>query len=38
VPVVGAIMIVMGAAIMTGYLSTLSYWLLQAFLALAKIG
>ena len=34
----GVIMIVMGAAIMTGQLSTFSYWLLQTFPALAKIG
>jgi cytochrome c-type biogenesis protein len=34
----GAIMIVMGAAIMTGQLSTFSYWLLDAFPVLANIG
>ena len=34
----GVIMIIMGIAIMTGQLTTFSYWLLQAFPALAKIG
>ncbi len=34
----GAIMIVMGVAIMTGQLSAFSYWLLQAFPILATIG
>jgi len=38
VPVVGVIMIVMGAAIMTGQHSTFSYWLLQAFPILGKTG
>ena len=38
VSVVGVIMIVMGVAVMTGQLSTFSYWLLQAFPVLAKIG
>jgi cytochrome c-type biogenesis protein len=31
-------MIVMGIAIMTGQLSAFSYWLLETFPALAKIG
>ncbi len=34
----GVIMIVMGIAIMTGQLSAFSYWLIEAFPALAKIG
>ncbi len=34
----GVIMIIMGVAVMTGKLSTFSYWLLDAFPALAKIG
>jgi cytochrome c-type biogenesis protein len=34
----GAIMIAMGIAIMTGQLSAFSYWLLETFPALAKIG
>ena len=34
----GAIMIVMGIAVMTGQLSRFSYWLLQIFPGLAKIG
>lgn len=34
----GVIMIIMGIAIMTGQLTTFSYWLLQAFPVLAKIG
>lgn len=34
----GVILIIMGIAIMTGQLSTFSYWLLQAFPVLAKIG
>jgi cytochrome c-type biogenesis protein len=34
----GAIMILMGVAVMTGQLSTFSYWLLQAFPSLARIG
>src|SRR3972149_442056 len=33
----GAVMIVMGITVMTGQLSTFSYWLLKAFPALAKI-
>jgi cytochrome c-type biogenesis protein len=36
--VAGAIMIVMGIAIMTGQLSAFSYWLIEAFPALATIG
>ena len=31
-------MVVMGVAIMTGELTTFSYWLLETFPALAKIG
>jgi cytochrome c-type biogenesis protein len=34
----GVIMIIMGIAIMTGQLTTFSYWLLQTFPSLAKIG
>lgn len=34
----GVIMIIMGVAVMTGKLSAFSYWLLEAFPALAKIG
>ena len=34
----GAIMIAMGVAMMTGRLSALSYWLLETFPALARIG
>ena len=34
----GTVMIIMGIAIMTGQLSTFSYWLLQTFPALGKIG
>ncbi len=34
----GAIMIIMGIAIMTGQLSAFSYWLLETFPILAKIG
>jgi cytochrome c-type biogenesis protein len=34
----GAVMIVMGVAMITGRLSSLSYWLLDAFPVLARIG
>ncbi|HLQ24983.1 MAG TPA: cytochrome c biogenesis protein CcdA [Acidiferrobacterales bacterium] len=34
----GAILVLMGALMMTGYLSTLSYWLLDLFPALGRIG
>jgi len=34
----GSVMIVMGAAMLSGQLSTFSYWLLDTFPALAKIG
>ena len=34
----GGVMIVMGAAMMTGQLTTFSYWLLDTFPLLAKIG
>ncbi|MGH1484254.1 MAG: cytochrome c biogenesis CcdA family protein [Geminicoccales bacterium] len=34
----GLVMVVMGAAMMTGYLSTFSYWLLDTFPSLATIG
>jgi len=34
----GIVMVVMGIAMMTGYLSAFSYWLLEAFPALATIG
>jgi cytochrome c-type biogenesis protein len=34
----GAVMILMGIAMMTGHLSALSYWLLDAFPALGRIG
>ncbi|MGA7983952.1 MAG: cytochrome c biogenesis CcdA family protein [Burkholderiales bacterium] len=36
--VAAVVMVVMGVAIMTGELTTFSYWLLDAFPALAKIG
>lgn len=36
--VAGAVMIVMGLAMIMGPLSALSYWLLDAFLILARIG
>lgn len=34
----GLVMVVMGVAMMTGYLSAFSYWLLDAFPGLARIG
>lgn len=36
--VAGLLMVVMGAAMMTGYLSAFSYWLLEVFPGLATIG
>lgn len=36
--IAGLVMIAMGIAIMTGQLSALSYWLLDAFPALGRIG
>ena len=36
--VAAVVMLVMGIAIMTGELTTFSYWLLETFPALAKIG
>ncbi len=37
-PLAGGVMILMGLAMITGQLSTLSFWLLETFPALAKIG
>jgi cytochrome c-type biogenesis protein len=36
--VAAVVMVVMGVAIMSGELTTFSYWLLETFPALAKIG
>jgi cytochrome c-type biogenesis protein len=36
--VIGLVMVVMGIAMMTGYLSAFSYWLLDIFPGLATIG
>ena len=34
----GAVMVLMGIAMITGYLSAFSYWLLETFPGLASIG
>jgi cytochrome c-type biogenesis protein len=37
-PVAGGVMIIMGVAMITGHLSTFSFWLLETFPALGRIG